>query len=53
MSFRDAARAVIGCVPGFDLIGEATSGEEAVALVEDRVRTLDVDESEKICRKDM
>lgn len=33
--FRDAARAVIARVPGFALIGEATSGEEAVALVED------------------
>ncbi len=32
--FRDAARAVIARVPGFELIGEATSGEEAVVLVE-------------------
>ena len=32
--FRDAARAVIARVRGFELIGEATSGEEAVALVE-------------------
>ncbi len=35
--FRDAARAVIARVPGFELIAEATSGEEAVDLV-DRVR---------------
>src|SRR4026207_879826 len=34
---RDAARAVIARVPGFELIAEATSGEEAVELV-DRVR---------------
>ncbi len=33
--FRDAARAVIARVPGFELIGEATSGEEAVVLVEE------------------
>jgi DNA-binding NarL/FixJ family response regulator len=32
--FRAAARAVITRVPGFDLVGEATSGEEAVELVE-------------------
>lgn len=35
--FRDAARAVIARVPGFELVAEATSGEEAVELV-DRVR---------------
>jgi DNA-binding NarL/FixJ family response regulator len=29
--FRRAARAVIGETPGFDLIAEASSGEEAVA----------------------
>ncbi len=33
--FRDAARAVIARVAGFELIGEATSGEEAVVLVEE------------------
>ena len=32
--FRAAARAVIARVQGFDLLGEATSGEEAVELVE-------------------
>lgn len=32
--FRDAARAVIARVPGFELVAEATSGEEAVDLVE-------------------
>ncbi len=32
--FRDAARAVIARVPGFELAAEATSGEEAVELVE-------------------
>lgn len=35
--FRAAARAVIARVPGFEVIAEATSGEEAVDLV-DRVR---------------
>jgi DNA-binding NarL/FixJ family response regulator len=35
--FRDAARAVIARVPGFELVAEATSGEEAVEVV-DRVR---------------
>jgi two-component system, NarL family, invasion response regulator UvrY len=35
--FRAAARAVIARVPGFELVAEATSGEEAVELV-DRVR---------------
>jgi two-component system, NarL family, invasion response regulator UvrY len=33
--FRDAVRAVIARVAGFELIGEATSGEEAVDLVAD------------------
>ncbi len=32
--FRDAARAVIARVPGFQLVAEATSGEQAVELVE-------------------
>ncbi len=32
--FRAAARAVIARVQGFDLVGEAISGEEAVELVE-------------------
>jgi two-component system, NarL family, invasion response regulator UvrY len=35
--FRAAARAVIARVPGFELVAEATSGEEAVELV-DRIR---------------
>lgn len=35
--FRAAARAVIARVPGFELVAEATSGEEAVELV-DKVR---------------
>jgi DNA-binding NarL/FixJ family response regulator len=30
--FRRAVRAVLGAVPGFELVAEATSGEEAVAL---------------------
>ena len=30
--FRRAARAVLGATPGFEIVGEATSGEEAVAL---------------------
>lgn len=30
--FRRAARAVLSATPGFALLGEATSGEEAVAL---------------------
>lgn len=32
--FRAAARAVIARIQGFDLIGEATSGEEAVELAD-------------------
>jgi DNA-binding NarL/FixJ family response regulator len=32
--FRRAARAVIEAATGFQLVGEATSGEEAVALVD-------------------
>ena len=32
--FRAAARSVLGATTGFQLVGEATSGEEAVALVE-------------------
>jgi two-component system, NarL family, invasion response regulator UvrY len=31
--FRDAARAVIARISGFELVGEATSGEEAIELV--------------------
>ena len=31
--FRAAARAVVARVQGFELVGEATSGEEAVELV--------------------
>ena len=30
--FRDAARAVLRATPGFEVVGEAASGEEAVAL---------------------
>jgi DNA-binding NarL/FixJ family response regulator len=30
--FRCAARAVLTAAPGFELVGEATSGEQAVAL---------------------
>ena len=32
--FRDAARAVIARVPGFELAAEATTGEEAVEIVD-------------------
>jgi two-component system invasion response regulator UvrY len=32
--FRRAATAVLGAMPGFELLGEACSGEEAVALTE-------------------
>jgi len=31
--FRSAARAVVRATPGFEVIGEATSGEEAVEAV--------------------
>ena len=30
--FRTAARAVVRATPGFEVVGEATSGEEAVSL---------------------
>jgi DNA-binding NarL/FixJ family response regulator len=30
--FRSAARAVLGATPGFEVVGEAGSGEEAVAM---------------------
>jgi two-component system invasion response regulator UvrY len=30
--FRRAARAVLGATPGFEIVGEAASGEEAVEL---------------------
>jgi len=33
--FRRAARAVVTATPGFEVIGEAESGEEAVALADD------------------
>jgi two-component system, NarL family, invasion response regulator UvrY len=33
--FRDAARAVIEATAGFEHVGDATSGEEALALVEE------------------
>jgi two-component system, NarL family, invasion response regulator UvrY len=32
--FRIAARAVVRATPGFEVVGEATSGEDAVAAVE-------------------
>lgn len=32
--FRRAARSVIGAAAGFELVGEASSGEEAVALTD-------------------
>ena len=32
--FRSAARAVVGVTPGFEVVGEAESGETAVELVE-------------------
>jgi two-component system, NarL family, invasion response regulator UvrY len=32
--FRRAARAVLGSTAGFELVGEATSGEEAIELVD-------------------
>jgi DNA-binding NarL/FixJ family response regulator len=32
--FRGAARAVVGVTPGFEVVGEAESGETAVELVE-------------------
>jgi len=35
--FRRAARAVVTATPGFEVIGEAESGEEAVALADDLV----------------
>jgi two-component system invasion response regulator UvrY len=31
--FRRAATAVVGAMPGFELLGQARSGEQAVALV--------------------
>ena len=33
--FRHAARAVVGVTPGFEVVAEAESGEEAVALAHD------------------
>src|SRR5438093_10829058 len=30
--FRNAARTVVGLTPGFEVVGEASSGEEAVNL---------------------
>jgi DNA-binding NarL/FixJ family response regulator len=35
--FRRAAKAVVMATPGFEVIGEAESGEEAVALADDLV----------------
>jgi len=32
--FRGAARAVVAATPEFELVGEASSGEEAIALVD-------------------
>jgi two-component system invasion response regulator UvrY len=34
MPFRMAARAVVGVTPGFEVVGEAKSGEEAIEQVE-------------------
>jgi two-component system, NarL family, invasion response regulator UvrY len=34
MPFRMAARAVVGATPGFDVVGEAKSGEEAIEQVD-------------------
>ncbi len=34
MPFRMAARSVVGVTPGFEVVGEAKSGEEAVEQVE-------------------
>jgi two-component system, NarL family, invasion response regulator UvrY len=33
--FRSAARAVVGIAPGFEIVGEAESGEAAVELAEE------------------
>src|SRR3954451_7329885 len=33
--FREAAREVIAATPGFESIGEASSGEEAIAVVDE------------------
>lgn len=33
LPFRSAARTVVGVTPGFDVVGEASSGEQAVGLV--------------------
>jgi DNA-binding NarL/FixJ family response regulator len=33
--FRDALRNLIGAAPGFTLVGEATSGEDAIGAVEE------------------
>jgi two-component system invasion response regulator UvrY len=33
--FRSAARAVVGIAPGFEIVGEAESGEAAVELVDE------------------
>ena len=33
--FRNAARTVVGLTPGFEVVGEAASGEEGVALAAD------------------
>ena len=34
--FRDVARTVIALSPGFDVVAEAASGEEAIAAADDR-----------------
>jgi DNA-binding NarL/FixJ family response regulator len=39
-AFRDAAAAVIGVTEGFELAGEATTGEEALALLGRRAADL-------------
>lgn len=33
--FRNAARTVVGLTPGFEVVGEAESGEEGVAMASD------------------
>lgn len=38
--FRDAARAVVARIAEFELVGEATSGEDAIALADELLPTL-------------
>src|SRR5262249_51831070 len=39
-AFRDALRHLIGAAPGFTLVGEACSGEDAIVAVEDLAPSL-------------